>query len=68
MAFRAPRAPRTQPDLVRRRLTGDGDGQGRSVDKKQSRAFAEFVSESGDTLLRTATLLTSDPQLAEDLY
>jgi RNA polymerase sigma-70 factor (sigma-E family) len=38
------------------------------VDKKQSRAFAEFVSESGDILLRTATLLTSDPQLAEDLY
>jgi RNA polymerase sigma-70 factor (sigma-E family) len=38
------------------------------VDRKQSRAFAEFVSEWGDALLRTATLLTSDPQLAEDLY
>jgi hypothetical protein len=35
------------------------------VDRKQSRAFAEFVAESGDILLRTATLLTSDPQLAE---
>jgi RNA polymerase sigma-70 factor (sigma-E family) len=38
------------------------------VDRKQARAFEDFVAESGDTLLRIATLLTSDAHLAEDLY
>jgi len=38
------------------------------VDKKQARAFERFVAESGDTLLRIATLLTCDPHLAEDIY
>jgi RNA polymerase sigma-70 factor (sigma-E family) len=38
------------------------------VDKKQARAFESFVAESGDTLLRIATLLTCDPHLAEDVY
>jgi RNA polymerase sigma-70 factor (sigma-E family) len=38
------------------------------VDSKQARAFEGFVSESGDTLLRMATLLTSDPDAAEDVY
>jgi DNA-directed RNA polymerase specialized sigma24 family protein len=38
------------------------------VDRKQARAFEDFVAESGDTLLRIATLLTSDAYLAEDLY
>ena len=32
------------------------------------RAFEAFVNESGDGLLRTATLLTSDRQAAEDIY
>jgi RNA polymerase sigma-70 factor (sigma-E family) len=38
------------------------------VDRKQARAFERFVAESGDALLRTATLLTSDPDVAEDVY
>jgi RNA polymerase sigma-70 factor (sigma-E family) len=38
------------------------------VDKKQARAFEGFVAQSGDTLLRIATLLTCDPHLAEDIY
>jgi RNA polymerase sigma-70 factor (sigma-E family) len=38
------------------------------VDKKQARAFEGFVTESGDALLRMATLLTSDPDAAEDVY
>jgi RNA polymerase sigma-70 factor (sigma-E family) len=38
------------------------------VDKKQIRAFEEFVAESGDTLLRMAVLLTSDQDLAQDVY
>jgi DNA-directed RNA polymerase specialized sigma24 family protein len=38
------------------------------VDRKQERAFEEFVAESGDTLLRLATLLTSDQGLGEDVY
>jgi RNA polymerase sigma-70 factor (sigma-E family) len=38
------------------------------VDRKQARAFEGFVAESGDTLLRMATLLTSDPDIAEDVY
>ena len=38
------------------------------MDKKQARAFERFVAESGDTLLRIATLLTCDPHLAEDIY
>ncbi len=38
------------------------------MDKKQARAFEGFVAESGDKLLRIATLLTSDPHLAEDVY
>jgi RNA polymerase sigma-70 factor (sigma-E family) len=38
------------------------------VDKKQVRAFEEFVAGSGDTLLRMAVLLTSDRDLAEDVY
>jgi predicted RNA polymerase sigma factor len=38
------------------------------VDRKQTRAFEGFVAESGDTLLRLATLLTSDIHLAEDVY
>jgi RNA polymerase sigma-70 factor (sigma-E family) len=38
------------------------------VDRKQTRAFEGFVAESGDTLLRMATLLASDPQTAEDVY
>jgi RNA polymerase sigma-70 factor (sigma-E family) len=38
------------------------------VDKKQAHAFESFVAESGDTLLRIATLLTCDPHLAEDVY
>ena len=32
------------------------------------RAFEAFVNESGDALLRTATLLTSDRHAAEDVY
>ena len=38
------------------------------MDRKQARAFERFVAESGDTLLRIATLLTCDPHLAEDIY
>jgi len=38
------------------------------VDKKQARAFEGFVTESGDALLRMATLLTSDPDAAQDVY
>ena len=38
------------------------------MDRKQARAFEGFVAEAGDTLLRMATLLTSDPGLAEDVY
>ena len=38
------------------------------MDRKQTRAFEGFVAESGDTLLRMATLLTSDVHLAEDVY
>jgi RNA polymerase sigma-70 factor (sigma-E family) len=38
------------------------------LDRKQVRAFEAFVSESGDALMRTATLLTSDRHAAEDLY
>jgi DNA-directed RNA polymerase specialized sigma24 family protein len=36
------------------------------VDRKQERAFEEFVAQSGDALLRLATLLTSDQGLGED--
>ncbi len=38
------------------------------MDRKQTRAFEGFVTESGDALLRMATLLTTDPDLAEDVY
>jgi RNA polymerase sigma-70 factor (sigma-E family) len=38
------------------------------VDRKQTHAFESFVTESGDSLLRMATLLTSDPDGAEDIY
>jgi RNA polymerase sigma-70 factor (sigma-E family) len=38
------------------------------VDKKQARAFEGFVAESGDKLLRIATLLTCDPHQAQDVY
>ena len=38
------------------------------MDSKQVRAFEGFVTESGDALLRMATLLTSDPDAAEDIY
>ena len=38
------------------------------MDRKQERAFEEFVAESGDSLLRLATLLTSDQGLGEDVY
>ena len=38
------------------------------MDRKQARAFEGFVAESGDALLRMATLLTSDPDIAEDVY
>ena len=38
------------------------------MDRKQTRAFEGFVAGSGDTLLRMATLLTSDIHLAEDVY
>ncbi len=38
------------------------------MDRKQTRAFEGFVTESGDVLLRMATLLTSDPHAAEDVY
>jgi RNA polymerase sigma-70 factor (sigma-E family) len=38
------------------------------VDRKQERALEQFVAESGDSLLRLATLLTSDQGLGEDVY
>ena len=38
------------------------------MDRKQERAFEKFVAESGDDLLRLATLLMSDRGLGEDLY
>jgi len=38
------------------------------VDRKQAQAFERFVAESGDALLRIATLLTCDVHLAEDVY
>jgi RNA polymerase sigma-70 factor (sigma-E family) len=38
------------------------------VDRKQARAFEDFVRDSGDRLLRVAVLLTSDQHLAEDIY
>jgi RNA polymerase sigma-70 factor (sigma-E family) len=38
------------------------------VDRRQERAFEEFIAESGDALLRLATLLTSDQGLGEDVY
>jgi RNA polymerase sigma-70 factor (sigma-E family) len=38
------------------------------VDKRQVRAFEAFAAESGAELLRIATLLTSDPHIAEDVY
>jgi RNA polymerase sigma-70 factor (sigma-E family) len=38
------------------------------VDRKQERAFEEFMAESGDALLRLATLLTADRGLGEDVY
>jgi DNA-directed RNA polymerase specialized sigma24 family protein len=38
------------------------------VDRKQARAFEGFVTESGDALLRMATLLTANPDAAEDVY
>ena len=38
------------------------------MDSKQARDFEGFVTESGDTLLRMATLLTADPDQAEDVY
>ena len=38
------------------------------MDRKQERAFEEFIAESGDALLRLATLLTSDRGQGEDVY
>jgi RNA polymerase sigma-70 factor (sigma-E family) len=38
------------------------------LDRKQAGAFEAFVHESGDALLKTATLLTSDSHGAEDVY
>src|ERR1700723_1590644 len=38
------------------------------MDRRQVRAFEGFAAESGAELLRIATLLTSDPPLAEDVY
>ena len=37
------------------------------MDRRQERAFEEFVAESGDALLRLATLLTSDQGLGEKI-
>jgi RNA polymerase sigma-70 factor (sigma-E family) len=37
------------------------------LDKQQTRAFECFVAESGDWLLRIATLLTFDQHAAEDI-
>lgn len=38
------------------------------MDRRQARAFDQFVTESGDALLRLAVMLTGDHHLAEDLY
>ncbi|MDX6340503.1 MAG: hypothetical protein QOH87_641, partial [Trebonia sp.] len=38
------------------------------MDRKQERAFEEFIAQSGDALLRLATLLTADHGLGEDVY
>jgi len=38
------------------------------VDRKQERAFEEFVAAAGDALLRLAVLLASDQGLGEDAY
>lgn len=38
------------------------------MDRKQERAFEEFVAAAGDGLLRLAVLLTSDQGLGEDAY
>lgn len=38
------------------------------MDEEHEAAFEAFVSESGDTLLRTAVFLTPDPHVAEDVY
>jgi len=38
------------------------------VDRKQERAFEEFVAGSGDALLRLATLLACDEGMGEDAY
>ena len=38
------------------------------MDRRQERAFEEFIAESGDALLRLAMLLTSDQGLGEDVY
>jgi DNA-directed RNA polymerase specialized sigma24 family protein len=46
----------------------DGDNREDHVDRKQARAFEGFVIESSDALLRMATLLTADPDAAEDVY
>ena len=37
------------------------------MDIRQARAFEAFVADSGDTLLRIATLLTADVHTAEDV-
>jgi hypothetical protein len=46
----------------------DADNREDHVDRKQARAFEGFVTEPGDALLRMATLLTTDPDAAEDVY
>ena len=38
------------------------------MDRKQERAFEDFIASHGDSLLRLATLLTSDQGLGEDAY
>ena len=38
------------------------------MDRRQARAFEAFAAVSGAELLRVATLLTSDPHIAEDVY
>ena len=38
------------------------------MDKRQARAFEALAAESAAELLRIATLLTSDPHIAEDVY
>lgn len=42
--------------------------RGGHVDRKQERAFEEFVAAAGDALLRLAVLLASDQGLGEDAY